>query len=423
MAREVVSRSGGSLPIADLAESIVATVREPLLLLDADLRVVFANRSFYETFQVTEDETIGRLVYELGNRQWDIPALRQLLSEILPKKSSFTDFQVEHDFPHIGHRVMLLNARELRQPSTREKLILLAIEDVTERKRIESELARYREHLEELVRERSRELAKTNEQLQLEIAEHKRAEEALKAAYERERHVSQLLQRALIPPEPSIGEGYPTAAAYVPAFAEADVGGDFYDVFQLVDERVGILIGDVSGKGVEAASRAAATRNTIRALAYVYTSPAEVFARTSDILYVQESLSSFVTALLIILDPVDGRIRYVSGGHPPSTVLKSDGAIRFLAGGSMPLGVMANETFEEHEYRLDPGDTVVVYTDGVTEARSNSDLFGLEGVERVLRENKGKEPASIRDALLDAVRSWSHNHLRDDIGIIVFRRV
>jgi len=124
-----------------LAEAIVETVREPLLVLNAGLRVQSANRSFYKTFQVTPQETQNRLVYELGDHQWDIPQLRDLLEEVLPKKSQFTDFEVQHYFQHIGQRTMLLNAREILHESGHPGLILLAIEDITERRRADDLLA------------------------------------------------------------------------------------------------------------------------------------------------------------------------------------------------------------------------------------------------------------------------------------------
>jgi two-component system CheB/CheR fusion protein len=118
----------------EYAESIVATVREPLLVLDTNLRVQTASRSFYKTFKVTPKETEHRLLYALGNGQWNIPALCQMLEDILPKCNSFDDFLVQHQFEHIGRRTMLLNARRLVQEPDQSGLILLAIQDVTERK-------------------------------------------------------------------------------------------------------------------------------------------------------------------------------------------------------------------------------------------------------------------------------------------------
>lgn len=124
----------------DFAESIIATIREPLLILDNKLEVVSVNRSFLKTFQVTSEETIGRKLYDLGNRQWDIPKLRALLEDILPSNSHFDDFEVTHTFEHIGRRTMLLNARRLFREENRSQLILLAIEDITEKKQAEEEL-------------------------------------------------------------------------------------------------------------------------------------------------------------------------------------------------------------------------------------------------------------------------------------------
>jgi two-component system cell cycle sensor histidine kinase/response regulator CckA len=118
-------------------QGIVEAVRESLLVLSSDLRVKTANRSFYETFRVSEGETQGQLIYHIGNHQWDIPRLRTLLEEILPQKTSFDGFEVEHEFKSIGRKVMLLNARRLSQQGSQTELILLAIEDITDRRRTE----------------------------------------------------------------------------------------------------------------------------------------------------------------------------------------------------------------------------------------------------------------------------------------------
>src|SRR5512134_2279803 len=125
--------------IQNYAMNIVDTVREPLLILDTTLRVQSANRAFYNTFKVSLEETENRLIYELGNGQWDIPDLRTLLEDIVPNRSAFNDFQLEHDFPIIGRRVMLLNARKL-QAGHHGELLVLAMEDVTERRRAEEEV-------------------------------------------------------------------------------------------------------------------------------------------------------------------------------------------------------------------------------------------------------------------------------------------
>ena len=115
--------------IQNYAQNIVDTVREPLLILDATLRVRSANRAFYQTFHVSSEETEGRLIYELGNGQWDIPALRDLLEKILTKNSQVDDFVVEHDFPKIGRKKMLVNARRIFRAGVGTETILLAINE------------------------------------------------------------------------------------------------------------------------------------------------------------------------------------------------------------------------------------------------------------------------------------------------------
>ncbi len=124
------------------AENIVETLRESLLVLDTEMRVKIANQTFYKTFKVTPEETLDKLIYELGNRQWDIPGLRGLLDEIISKNMQFYDFEVDREFPNIGHKTMLLNARLLYQETPGTHLILLAIEDITEKKRLESQVLR-----------------------------------------------------------------------------------------------------------------------------------------------------------------------------------------------------------------------------------------------------------------------------------------
>ncbi|HSU13588.1 MAG TPA: response regulator [Longimicrobium sp.] len=146
------------------AQDIVDTVREPLLILDPALRVRSANRAFYQTFHVTPGETEDRLIYELGNGQWDIPALRTLLEDIIPASSVFSDFELEHTFPLIGRRVMLLNARTL-QAGSHAELLVLAMEDVTERRHAEGEVGKAREAAEAANRTKSLFLANMSHEL------------------------------------------------------------------------------------------------------------------------------------------------------------------------------------------------------------------------------------------------------------------
>jgi len=124
----------------EYAENIVETVRKPLVVLDSDMKILTANRSFYETFKVTPDQTIGNFIYDLGNRQWDIPKLRVLFEEILPNDTVLNGYQVDHVFPDIGRKIILLNARQIFRKNIGSHIILLAMEDITMRRQAEEEL-------------------------------------------------------------------------------------------------------------------------------------------------------------------------------------------------------------------------------------------------------------------------------------------
>jgi len=136
------------------AEGIVDSIREALIVLNDSLRVVSANSAFHRQFRVAPEETEERLIYDLGNRQWDVPELRHLLETIIPRQTSFDDFEVRHRFQQIGEKVMVLNARRVERETGKPGLVLLAIEDITERsvmrRRLEESEARYRKLVEEI---------------------------------------------------------------------------------------------------------------------------------------------------------------------------------------------------------------------------------------------------------------------------------
>jgi PAS domain S-box-containing protein len=162
------------------AENIITTIRESLIILDPELKVISANRAFYETFEVSPEQTESRLIYELGNGQWNIPRLREVLENILVENSSFQDFEVEHDFPSIGKKVMSLNARMIEKKGRSGiQLVLLAIQDITDRKRAELELQRLNRELETRVGDRTAELEQANIALVRDIEDRKRLENQL----------------------------------------------------------------------------------------------------------------------------------------------------------------------------------------------------------------------------------------------------
>ena len=176
------------------AESIVETVRRPLVVLDSDLKILTANQSYYCTFKVTPEETIGNSIYDLGNRQWDLPKLRVLFAKVLHHDTVFNSYEVEHDFAGIGRRIILLNVREIFREQIGSHIILLAMEDITERRQLEEDLQNAHDKLEATVHERTGDLTRANVQLTQEIKEHKRAEASLQGTYAEIKQLKDRLQ-------------------------------------------------------------------------------------------------------------------------------------------------------------------------------------------------------------------------------------
>jgi two-component system, chemotaxis family, CheB/CheR fusion protein len=144
------------------AESIVATIREPLIILDTKMLVKTANKSYYDKFKITEEETEGKLFYDLQNGQWNIPELRKALDKILVDQKKIADFEIKRGFGFLGERIMLLNASRIYRKDDTEQLVLLAIEDITETKKLEAELQKFTYELENLVEERTNNLKEVN---------------------------------------------------------------------------------------------------------------------------------------------------------------------------------------------------------------------------------------------------------------------
>lgn len=251
-----------------------------------------------------------------------------------------------------------------------------------------------------------------------------RIREDLEETLQREQGFSLLLQRALLPARPVLNEQYNIAVRYVAAFASREIGGDFYDIFLSGnDDWAGVLIGDVAGKGLEAASLAAATRSTIHAFVHQAPSASEALASANSVLCSQRpSTESFVTVCLVTIDLASGAMRVSNAGHPPAVILRADGHVEFVSRGGLPLAVLDDQTYEESSDRLDPGDKLLMYTDGIIEARTDSELFGLDGIERCLAGHQSWSVDDVADGLIAAATEWAEGKLRDDTAIVVIER-
>ncbi len=155
-------------------KTVADVVREPVLILDKDFCVMSANDPFYQTFQVKQKDTEGKIVYDLGNGQWDIPALKKLLEDILPKHTFFKGFEVTHEFPLIGRKVMILNARQIyiqNESTDHQPIILLAMEDITEMMDVAEMLARHTKEFEIKMADRAERLEAVTRELERKIDE------------------------------------------------------------------------------------------------------------------------------------------------------------------------------------------------------------------------------------------------------------
>jgi PAS domain S-box-containing protein len=189
-------------------------------------------------------------------------------------------------------------------------------------------------------------------------------------AFGREHRIAETLQRSLLPQTLPSLPGVALGARYLPAASEAEVGGDWYDAISLTGGRVLLVMGDVSGKGLAAASTLGALRNAIRAYALEGHGPAQIAERLNQFVLAERVREHMATLVLAVFDPVDAQLSWVNAGHPPPLTLDADGRARYLEGArSVPLGVLPFPTYEEETVTLEAGGAVVLYTDGLIERR------------------------------------------------------
>jgi serine phosphatase RsbU (regulator of sigma subunit) len=250
-------------------------------------------------------------------------------------------------------------------------------------------------------------------------------ETATRARMDEELAIGRRIQSALIPRRFPDVDGWSFAAAYEPA---REVGGDLYDAFPIrgQSDRIGLLIADVTGKGIPAALLMADVRALLHAAADNAPGPGEALRRVNRILVNERATSLFVTAALVIVDTVTGELRCASAGHEPALVLRADGGIVSLEPRGPVLGAVTDATFEEQEERLAPGDTMLLYTDGVTDTRDASPSRAFYGEERLLgiagRDGQ-REATALRDELLQDVRDFrGGSEPYDDLALLIVRR-
>lgn len=236
-------------------------------------------------------------------------------------------------------------------------------------------------------------------------------------AWEAEHRIATTLQEALLAVPAEI-EGVEFAQVYRGASEEARVGGDFHDVFRLADGRVGVTIGDVSGKGIDAAITASLTRNTIQAYAYREVSPADVLAATNEVLLQATSRRAFVTAFFAILDPSTGAFRYCRAGHPPALVRTLEGEVLRLEVGSPVLGMFPDPPYTDGCGVLREGDLLLLYTDGVLEARQDGKFFGEDALSEVVAASQITDSKRLVSEVFSELLEFTQGELVDDVALL-----
>jgi len=237
-------------------------------------------------------------------------------------------------------------------------------------------------------------------------------------------HVAGALQQTLLPPALPEIAGLDVAARYRPAKTVARVGGDFYDMFELGEGAWGLIVGDVSGVGPEAASLTGVARYGARAVASGEHSPAELLQQLNDTLFRLRLREKFCTLIYAQLRLEDGKVvlALANGGHPYPFVLRSDGKVEEVAVRGMLLGAFEELELEQRELCLGPGDLVVFYTDGVIEAHGGSEgFFGAEGLSQVLSASAGASAGSVARNIERAVLDHQAGGARDDVAVVVVR--
>ncbi|MBN1286592.1 MAG: SpoIIE family protein phosphatase [Anaerolineae bacterium] len=243
---------------------------------------------------------------------------------------------------------------------------------------------------------------------------------------ERELEVAQEIQTSFLPESAPQIAGWEVATFYRTA---RQVGGDFYDYFPLASGNWGLVIADVAGKGVPAALFMALCRTLIRVVAISRTSPGATLARVNDLVLADSRADMFVTVFYLVLDPQTGEIHYATAGHNPPLHVSAAGGragrAHALEGRGLALGVMGGVEYEEHTERLQPGDVIVLYTDGVTEAVDlDEEEFGMERLTAEAERRRDRSAAEIVSAVADAVDAFAGDQPQfDDLTLVVIKRL
>jgi serine phosphatase RsbU (regulator of sigma subunit) len=238
--------------------------------------------------------------------------------------------------------------------------------------------------------------------------------------YQQQKAFSETIQRALLPRDEPDVPGLELGAVYESA-ARVDVGGDVYDFLALPDGRLAVVLGDVTGHGIEATADMAMAKFVFRSLAREHTEPPDFLAHANDVVVGEIAVGKFITMTYLTIDP-RGEVACASAGHPAPRLVLPDGRVEALQCGGLALGIEASQKYEEVRASLPPGALVVLYTDGVIESRASHELYGTERLDAALAARAGLGAQELAEAVLSECRAFGGGDLADDCAVVVIKR-
>jgi serine phosphatase RsbU (regulator of sigma subunit)/putative methionine-R-sulfoxide reductase with GAF domain len=240
--------------------------------------------------------------------------------------------------------------------------------------------------------------------------------------YQQQKEFSDTMQRSLLPQTVPQLAGLELGAAYESS-ARVEVGGDVYDFMELPDGRLAVALGDVTGHGIEAAADMAMAKFVFRSLAREHAEPSDFLQAANQVIVGEIVPGKFITLVYLVLDPRTGELAVAGAGHPAPRIVRANGALEPVDVGGLVLSIEPGQTYGEQRARLEVGDSVVAYTDGVLEARREGELYGFARLDAALSRDVERPAEEVAQAVLDDCRSFARGELADDCAIVVVRRV
>src|SRR5205814_971466 len=240
--------------------------------------------------------------------------------------------------------------------------------------------------------------------------------------YQQQKQFADTMQRSLLPRSRPVVEGLEVGEVYEPS-ARVDVGGDVYDFLVLDDGRLAVVLGDVTGHGVDATADMAMAKFVFRSLVREHAEPADFLSAANDVICSEIAPGKFISMSYVVVDGVTGTVASASAGHPPSRLVLADGTVSRLAPHGLVLGIEPGQEYADVRAELPPGAALVLYTDGVVEARRDGELYGDERLDALLTARHDLPARALAAAVAKDAREFAGGELSDDVAVVAIRRV